>query len=64
VKLTLKIMGPNLVQPASIRERNARTLEIANTLKSLAETIASTGALEGMAEFGKLRIIYSTENGK
>ena len=52
MKLTLKLMTPRLVKPLSDREKIASVTELANELKSIADTIANTGAREGTVQRG------------
>ena len=47
MKLTLAIVGPSLIKPASDREKAARQTELANALKVVADSIANTGARDG-----------------
>jgi hypothetical protein len=52
VKLTLKIIGPGLVKPASDREKASRMTELANALKVVADQIANAGTKDGRIENG------------
>jgi hypothetical protein len=61
MKLSLKIIGPHLGKPLGAREQNAKNIELANALKSIADSIANCGGNEGQIRNGDLVGSYQIE---
>ncbi|HEY5129381.1 MAG TPA: hypothetical protein VIJ35_19200 [Bradyrhizobium sp.] len=52
MKLSLALVCPSLIKPATAREKATQNLEIANVLKLIGDHIAATGARDGQIENG------------